>query len=92
MGAHQKITDQPLTSQIQLIRLQLKFMRRKNHQIKIKHRAQARETNYRKGQFDFCRSGLGLLDSSFFILKSLNHEYCNPQDQKPRILTEEADN
>lgn len=74
MGAHQKITDQPLTSQIQLIRLQLKFMWRQNHQIKIKHRAQARETNYGKGQFDFCRSGLSLLDSSFFFW---NHSTMN---------------
>ena len=60
MGAHQKITDQPLTSQIQLIRLQLKFMWRQNHQIKIKHRAQARETNYDMVKVSLISAGLVL--------------------------------
>lgn len=82
MGAHQKITDQPLTSQIQLIRLQLKFMWRQNHQIKIKHRAQARETNYDMVKVSLISAGLVL---AFLIHHFLFWNHSTMNIATPRI-------
>ena len=35
------------------------------------------------GQIDFCRSGLGFLDSLILPLKALNQEYGDSHYQKP---------